>query len=175
MSVRIVNAPFGAMDSLSRLGPAAEGAKVVAVDESPAGAGDSGLICIRPSSPQREAETIRLITETGGADYGKLLLQHDKPVGDGELGQAGDGVDVQTAHDAFAVGLDGTNADAELMGDLLVALALGDQHQDLALTARGLGKGALLAPAVYELKKGSPSKTDSLAWSSSSGGASLDT
>jgi hypothetical protein len=42
---------------------------------------------------------------------------------------------VEFAHEAGEVGLDGADADVELVGDLAVGLAAGDRQQDLFLPA----------------------------------------
>ena len=54
-------------------------------------------------------------------------------MGDGVFGQAGDGVDIELAHDALAMGLNRADANAEAVGDLLVEQPLGNQGEHLTL------------------------------------------
>ena len=63
---------------------------------------------------------------------------------DGVLRQQGHVVDVKLVHDAEAVGLDRLGTDEQLHRDLLGAVALGHQLQDLALPLRQDGERAFL-------------------------------
>ena len=55
-----------------------------------------------------------------------LFAQGNQAFGDGEAGQAGDVADVQLAHDAFAMGFHGADANVQLARDFLVAETFGD-------------------------------------------------
>jgi len=55
------------------------------------------------------------------------------PFATGELGQAGDAMDIELAHEAFAMGLHSAGADVKAAGDFLVAQALSNAGQDFAL------------------------------------------
>src|SRR5579862_8714348 len=52
-----------------------------------------------------------------------------------ELGQSGDGVDIQLLHDVVSVRIDGAGADMHGMGDLGTGIAFRDQLKNLALAA----------------------------------------
>jgi len=49
------------------------------------------------------------------------------------FGQPGNRVNVQAAHDAFSVRLDGGARDAEFARNFLITLPFGDEHEHLAL------------------------------------------
>src|SRR5687768_16102979 len=65
-----------------------------------------------------------------------LWLGRGKALVHGELGQAGDAVDLELVHDLGAVGLDGLDAHVQPRGDLLGGLALGHELEHLALAGR---------------------------------------
>ena len=90
----------------------------------------------------------------GSSETSPLPHGHPAPA-DGVLGEAGDAVDVELAHDALAMAFDGADAQVEAAGNLLVAQAVGDLGEHLAL-ARGKLAGSFLPDAVHELVEGQP-------------------
>src|SRR5438552_16267038 len=61
------------------------------------------------------------------------LVQNSQTLGDGELGQTRDAVDIQLAYDALAMGFHGANADAESARNFFIAEAFGDVNQNFTL------------------------------------------
>src|SRR5256885_15877612 len=79
------------------------------------------------------------------------VLDRNHPVRDGKLRQSGHGMDIQPAHDAFAMRFNGPDADAQPRGNLLIALSFRDQNQYFPLAAGQLGKRLFLAAAGDDL------------------------
>lgn len=113
----------------------------------------------------------------------QFLPQRDQPFGNGQSGQARHAVDAEFAHDALTMGFDGADAEAQVVGNFLVAETLGNQQQDLPLPLGKLRQvGPLLAPwtnwlrasrVISGLKKVPPALTVSIAFTSSSGDVSF--
>src|SRR5437879_12414107 len=62
-----------------------------------------------------------------------LAIERDHPVSNRELRQPRHRMDIQSAHDSFSMSFNGPDTNAQFAGNLLVALALGDQYQYFAL------------------------------------------
>jgi len=77
----------------------------------------------KDSIAQRRAREKR---ESGGDDF----------VADGVEDEFGEGVEIELEHDVGAMGFGSVDADAEEVGDVLVAFAFGEELEDLAF-ARG--------------------------------------
>ena len=73
---------------------------------------------------------------------GRLRVQRDEAVFDGETNEGGGVVDGELGHEVPAVFLDGLLAEGEMGGDLTVGVALGDelQHLHLARTQTGVAR-----------------------------------
>ena len=82
-------------------------------------------------------------------------LERNHTIANGELRQAGDRVDVELFHDPLAVGLDRSHTYAQPARYRLVALALGDQSQDLPLPGGELHKRIPFSAAADEFIQGS--------------------
>ena len=65
--------------------------------------------------------------------HGELGGGLDEAGADGVAGEGGGVVDVELFHEVLAVFLDGLDADAEVVGGLLVGIALGDELEDFDL------------------------------------------
>src|SRR5579863_8995763 len=79
------------------------------------------------------------------------VFEGDQAIGNGEFRQAGDRVDIQAAHNSFAVCFDSAHANAKLAGNLFIAAALRDQNENLALAGRQLSKRFLFAAVIDQL------------------------
>jgi len=101
---------------------------------------------------RKMAETLENRVELALGDA--LAVEGNHPMSDGELGQAGNRVDVQAAHDTLTVGFDGADADAQLTGDLFIALALGDENQNFTFAIGKLAEGLFFASARDNLVQG---------------------
>ena len=77
-----------------------------------------------------------VLPRSGGQGRGE---GHESP-DDGKFGEAGHIVDVELAHDPFAMGFNGAHAHAELAGDFLVAHPIGDVDEDFPLALGQVGR-----------------------------------
>ena len=59
-------------------------------------------------------------------------LDGNHSFGNGKASEASNAVNVELAHDAFAMGFDGANTEVELDGDFFVAEAFGDENEHFA-------------------------------------------
>ena len=78
-------------------------------------------------------------------------MKGDEPFLDREAGQAGDAMDVELAHDAFAMGFDRAHAHAKASGDFFVAEAFGDSDENLAFAVTHLARAGSFTGAANEL------------------------
>jgi hypothetical protein len=83
---------------------------------------------------------------------------------DSELGQASYRMNVQAAHDAFAVGFNRADTDAQLAGNFFIALTFGNENEDFALTIGELAEGFFLTAARHDLIQRGPGDIGAEKW-----------
>src|SRR5258706_12137015 len=94
----------------------------------------------------------------GAAHYAarERLSERGEAFADGELGQLGDRMQVELAHDVAAVHVDGRDRDAELGCNFRRVPSLREQAEHLALAAPPRADGPARAPGVCPGGRGGP-------------------
>ena len=78
----------------------------------------------------------------------RCAVNRNHPISDGKFSQASHRMNIQPAHDTFAVRLDGADANAKFVCDFFIALAFSDQHEHFAFSTVNCAKGSFLPPLV---------------------------